>query len=287
MPTFEHLSCPIDKQPLSSQERSLVCSNGHSFDIAKSGYINLLPVQNKRSKDPGDSKEMVSYRQSFLNLDHDFPIVKHIIDQWPSALIDSSPCRVLDAGCGEGYYLHHLAAEFAKHNVALQRVGLDISKWAVTAASKRDKDATWIVGSNASLPMPNDCLDVVLCLFGFPVFSEFARTLSDKGYLLLVESGADHLLELRQILYPSIHPYKATHSDGIEGFELINESSLHYPFRLDSQEEIQHLLCMTPHIHKASYDGKEAVKQLNTINLTAHVNFRWYQKTTEEDHNAK
>ena len=287
MTTFEQLSCPIDKLPLSAQGRSLVCSNGHSFDIAKSGYINLLPVQNKRSKDPGDSKEMVSYRQSFLNLNHYFPIVKHMMDQWPYELADPSPIRVLDAGCGEGYYLHHLMNEFSQRDVSLQGVGLDISKWAVTAASKRSKEATWIVGSNAGLPMPDGCLDVVLCLFGFPVFSEFHRTLSDKGYLLLVESGEDHLLELRKILYPSIHPYKATHSEGLEGFEQVAESALHYPFKLSSQDEIHHLLCMTPHIHKASYEGKEAVKELNEISVTAHVNFRWYKKTTKEDLNAE
>ncbi|REG86472.1 putative RNA methyltransferase [Marinomonas pollencensis] len=287
MPTFEQLSCPIDKQSLSLQERSLVCPNGHSFDIAKSGYVNLLPVQNKRSKDPGDSKEMVSYRQSFLNLDHYFPIVKHMIDQWPDALKAQSPCRVLDAGCGEGYYLHHLLNEFSQRDVLLQGIGLDISKWAVTAASKRTKNATWIVGSNAGLPMPDKCLDLVLCLFGFPVFSEFYRTLSDQGYMLLVESGEEHLLELREILYPSIHAYKATHSDGIEGFTLVAESSLHYPFKLNSQDEIHQLLCMTPHIHKASYEGKEAVKELNEISVTAHVKFRWYQKATEEDHNAE
>ncbi|MEL0637212.1 methyltransferase domain-containing protein [Marinomonas sp. TI.3.20] len=287
MPTFEHLSCPIDRLPLSLQERSLVCAHGHSFDIAKSGYINLLPVQNKRSKDPGDSKDMVSYRQFFLNLGHYFPVVKNIIDQWPDDFTGSAACRILDAGCGEGYYLHHLADEFKKQELKTHRLGLDISKWAVAAASKRDKETTWIVGSNASLPMPDACLDVVLCLFGFPVFSEFHRTLSERGYLLLVESGEDHLIELRQILYPSIHPFKETHSSGVDGFKLVKESSLHYPFTLNSQDEIQHLLCMTPHIHKASYEGKEAVKKLSTLNLTANINFRWYQKTIEGDHNAE
>lgn len=287
MPTFEKLSCPIDKQPLSQQERSLVCSNGHSFDIAKSGYVNLLPVQNKRSKDPGDSKEMVAYRQSFLNLNHYFPIVTHIHEQFPAILANKTSCRVLDAGCGEGYYLHHLAQAFASQDVQLDRVGLDISKWAVTAASKRDKSATWIVGSNAGLPLQDDSLDLVMCLFGFPVFSEFYRTLSNDGYLLLVESGEDHLIELRKILYPSINPFKETHSDGIEGFVLVKQSSLHYSFELSSQEDIQHLLCMTPHIHKASYEGKQAIKTFDKLTVTANINFRWYQKTIKEAHNAR
>ncbi|MBJ7538822.1 putative RNA methyltransferase [Marinomonas transparens] len=283
MSTFEHLSCPLDATPLSLNKRSLICARGHTYDLAKTGYINLLPVQNKRSKDPGDSKEMVAARQAFLNQQHYFPIVDQIVKSWPQDNMPSQArIRVLDAGCGEGYYLSQIGKAFSNQKGALERLGLDISKWAVTAASKRDKDVTWIVGSNASLPMPSDRVDVVLCLFGFPVFSEFARVLSKSGLLLLVESGADHLIELRKILYPSIHDYKPTHADGVPHFELVSESTANYSFTLPSQADIQQLLAMTPHIHKASYEGREAVKLLQSITLTADVKLRWYRKTTQE-----
>lgn len=283
MSTLENLNCPIDAAPLVLNGRVLSCEHGHTFDLAKTGYVNLLPVQNKRSKDPGDSKEMVAARQNFLNQQHYYPIVEAILCSWPDTHIDDG-VRMLDAGCGEGYYLNEMGKSLASKGIHAERTGLDISKWAVLAASKRDKSVSWIVGSNASLPAPNARFDVVLCLFGFPVFSEFSRVLSDKGLLLLVESGADHLIELRNLLYPSIHEYKPTYAEGVPGFNLIKEASQRFTFSLSSQTHIQELLSMTPHIHKASYEGREAVKQLDSIVLTADVKLRWYQKSEGNHH---
>lgn len=281
MSTLENLSCPIDSTPLSLVERSLKCDQGHTFDLAKSGYVNLLPVQNKRSKDPGDSKEMVASRQAFLSQQHYFPIVSAILSSWPECHLYDG-VRILDAGCGEGYYLDEIGKALMVQETSVERTGLDISKWAIAAASKRDKSVSWLVGSNASLPVPNSRFDAVLCLFGFPVFSEFSRVLSDDGLLLLVESGPDHLIELRRILYPTIHEYKPTFADGVAGFELVQEKAETFSFTLGSQEDIQNLLSMTPHMHKASYDGREALKQLNSIILTADIKLRWYHKKAKE-----
>lgn len=281
MSTLENLSCPIDAALLTRDERVLKCEHGHTYDLAKTGYVNLLPVQNKRSKDPGDSKEMVAARQAFLNQQHYFPIVKAILSSWPKDhLIEG--VRILDAGCGEGYYLSEIGNALNHQGVDAERTGLDISKWAILAASKRDKAVSWIVGSNASLPAPDKRYDAVLCLFGFPVFKEFSRVLSDDGLMLLIESGPNHLIELRKILYPSIHDYKQTFFDGVADFELVLEQAESFTFSLDSQQKIQDLLSMTPHIHKASYDGREAAKLLDSITLTADIKLRWYRKKIKE-----
>ena len=106
--------------------------------------------------------------------------------------------------------------------------------------------------------------------------------LSEDGLMLLVESGPNHLIELREILYPSIHDYKQTFSEGIADFELVLEQAETFTFTLNTQEKIQELLSMTPHIHKASYEGREAVKQLDSIILTADIKLRWYRKKTKE-----
>src|SRR3546814_12560080 len=80
----------------------------------------------------------------------------------------------------------------------LALLGLDISKWAVLSAAKRDKRLNWVVGSNANLPVQSGTLDRVLCIFGFPVYPEFARVWKPGGQLLQVDSGPGHLRELRE-----------------------------------------------------------------------------------------
>ena len=199
---FTALACPLDGAPLQRQGGSLRCADGHCFDLAAQGYVNLLPVQNKRSRDPGDSKEMVAARRRFLEAGHYRPIAAAVAQ---AVLADAAPgCALacLDAGCGEGYYLRQLAAAAAAEARPLALAGLDISKWAVQAAAKRDlQDArgqaganaqastTWIVGSNAGLPVLPATLDRVLCMFGFPVYPEFARVLRAGGVLLQVDAG--------------------------------------------------------------------------------------------------
>lgn len=274
---LEQLRCPLDQLPLTKKDRSLVCPDGHAFDIAKTGYVNLLPVQKKHSKDPGDSKEMVSARRDFLNLGVYDPIIDAIVNSLPTELSDLDKLSLFDAGCGEGHYLRTIANTL-NDKLMLDATGLDISKWAITDASKRDKNIDWIVGSNAHVPVADGRFDWVMCAFGFPVFPEFQRILNENGWLLLVESGADHLLELRQVLYPEIKPHKVTYTDGIEGFVLRKELDHKFNFSLSSQAQIGQLLNMTPHIHKASYEGRQAALSLEKIDLTADIKLRWYQK---------
>jgi len=280
VPTSNTLLCPLDKQPLTLENRSLKCASGHGFDLAKSGYVNLLPVQNKRSKDPGDSKGMVSSRKSFLELGHYQPIADRIVSYTLDRFSSVQPLRLFDAGCGDGYYLKYLESSYLSKGFSTDLIGLDISKWAIMAASKSNKSIRWVVGSNADIPLQDGCLELVTCLFGFPMFSEFYRVLSQNGMLLLVDAGAEHLIELRKILYPNIHDYEDGLAAGINGFSLVDEQNLKFTFALQSQQEIQHLLSMTPHIHKAPYSGKEALKNIENLDLTADVKLRWYVKNT-------
>ena len=134
---FTALACPLDGAPLQRQGGSLRCADGHCFDLAAQGYVNLLPVQNKRSLDPGDSKEMVAARRRFLEAGHYQPIADAVARAVLAAAAPGRTLTCLDAGCGEGYYLRQLAAAAGNaHPLAL--LGLDISKWAVQAAAKRD-----------------------------------------------------------------------------------------------------------------------------------------------------
>ncbi len=84
-------------------KNSYICPQRHQFDMAKEGYVNLLPVQHKRSRDPGDSAEMMQARRAFLDAGHYQPLRDAIVAQLREWL-DEKATAVLDIGCGEGYY---------------------------------------------------------------------------------------------------------------------------------------------------------------------------------------
>lgn len=273
MAPFQALACPLDGDPLTLTKSTWRCAAGHSFDIAKQGYVNLLPVQQKRSNDPGDSKVMVAARQRFLNAGYYQPIAEAVSHAALNGAPENNPLSCLDAGCGEGYYLRQLAS--AAPHTSLALIGLDISKWAVMAAAKQSRQqgqaATWVVGSNANLPVQADTLDRVLCMFGFPVISEFARVLKLGGVLLQVEAGPNHLRELREVIYPTLKSARKGGAPELEGFALQATETISYPLMLSSKEAVADLLAMTPHLYRASAEGRERAAALEALTVSVDV----------------
>jgi len=275
---FQSLACPLDGEPLEQEGSVWRCAMGHSFDIAKQGYVNLLPVQQKRSHDPGDSKTMVAARQRFLDAGHYQPIAEAVsnavLNHAEVLTAGSLPFSCLDAGCGEGYYLRQLA-DAATTSQSLSLMGLDISKWAVLAAAKQDDKqaplSSWVVGSNAHLPVQSGTLDSLLCMFGFPVVGEFARVLKTGGVLLQVEAGSNHLRELREIIYPALKTERSSETEAPEGFTHHSTDTLRYPLALKKAEQIADLLAMTPHLYRASAEGRARAAGLDVLNVTVDV----------------
>lgn len=280
---FQALACPLDGQPLTLGDTAWRCAAGHSFDSARQGYVNLLPVQQKRSQDPGDSKAMVAARQRFLQAGYYQPLAERICRQLMERTDQSSGEDVfscLDAGCGEGYYLRQLAS-LTPTDLAL--TGLDISKWAIMAAAKQDNkqapQSRWVVGTNAHIPVQSRTLDAVLCLFGFPVYGEFARVLKSGGVLLQVEAGPQHLRELREVIYPQLKPERSAALKAPEGFTYLSEETLSYPIRLEGQEAIADLLAMTPHLYRASAEGRARAAALDQLALTVDVRLIQWERS--------
>src|ERR1051326_8528585 len=162
-------------EPLRREERRVVCTLGHSFDVARSGYINLLQPQDKRSREPGDSQEMVLARRRLLDSGMFKPIDDAIASIVGSAI-------ALDVGCGEGH--------------TPSTCGIDISIPAIEAAAKRYPDREWIVANaDRFIPYADASFDVVLSIPARLNPPEFPRALC--GRVLLAIAGPDDLVELR------------------------------------------------------------------------------------------
>ncbi len=265
------LCCPHDKLALQQSGSGLQCSAGHHFDIARQGYVNLLSPNDKRSRDPGDSRAMVVARRAFLQAGY----YQHLADTMGHLLQGElgAGSVVVDAGCGDGYYTGQLCRQ--QHALGRGRpaiIGFDISKWAMQLAA-RSQAATWMVASNRKIPLADHCADTVLSVFGFPHYAEFARILKPGGLLLLVEPGPGHLIQLRSILYESLRPYRENSLQPAiaVGFRPAGCSEVRFETTRLEQDAIANVLAMTPHLYRASAIGKQRVGMLDSIELTVDV----------------
>jgi 23S rRNA (guanine745-N1)-methyltransferase len=175
--------------PLAREERRLVCPRGHSFDVARSGYINVLQPQDRRSKHPGDTAAAVGARRRL----HDRGVTKALLGGI-AELAGAGPSDIaLDAGCGDGFYLGSLAQEtgFDAH-------GVDISTPAVNAAARRYPDCEWIAANaDRFVPYSDRSFSLILSITARLNASEFRRVLRDDGRLLVAIPAPDDLIELR------------------------------------------------------------------------------------------
>ncbi len=252
--------CPICGQELSRRERAYRCAAGHSFDIARQGYVNLLPVQQKHTLQPGDTAEQVLARRRFLDGGFYAPLAHTLCD-----LAQEAMCKgpILDVGCGEGYYAAKLSAQ-----LGAELVGIDISKEAVRCASGRYKDARWFCATASHLPIKDDSVGVLTSLFALTVPSEFYRVLRPDGCFIQVLAAPDHLLGLKSIIYPKLVHKEKTLSPQLEGFTLAKSVPLRFSFDLCGQA-VQDLLYMTPHAYRISAEGAERLRKTQVLSDTA------------------
>lgn len=238
--------CPICGQVLNREERSLRCPSGHSFDIARQGYVHLLPVQQKHSKNPGDTREMVLSRRAFLESGAYEPIVDAVRC---AAVKYAQEGPVLDVGCGEGYYAVRVADA-----LKAELTGLDISKEAVRCAAARYKGHHWICGTAAHLPVADKSVGLLMSMFALTIPEEYRRVLKENGIFIQVLAAQDHLMGLKKIIYRSILLKDKDSVPELPGFGLVESIPVDFEFTAEG-EQIGNLLSMTPHFWRISAEG--------------------------------
>lgn len=274
--SLTQLLCPIDQNELRQDGNTWRCQNKHCFDIAKQGYVNLLPVQNKKSLDPGDSKEMIAARRDFLNSGVYQPIAIALAKTLAALSKKHKQLSILDAGCGEGYYLNAVCEQLLPNDVELTATGLDISKWAVRSCKIRNPKLNGLVASNRQIPLPDHSQDIVLCTFGFPVFEEFKRVLKPGGHIVMADPGPEHLIELRSQIYETVrrNPPADISAALVDDWQLSDSINVQFTTPPLSAEQFEQLLVMTPHLYRASREGRERAAKLQNIAVSGDVLIR-------------
>ncbi len=250
------LICPICARRLEKIERSYGCENGHRFDLARQGYVNLLVVQQKHSLNPGDTRQQVLSRRAFLQSGVYAPIAE-AVKAAAMAYRVSGP--VLDVGCGEGYYATRVAEAL---NAEL--VGLDISKEAVRCAAAQYKGPVWICATASHLPVADNSVGLLMSMFALTLPAEFRRVLRSDGIFIQVLAAQDHLLGLKSIIYPQLHQKEKDSIPCLDGFELVESIPVSFEFTA-RDEQIHNLLEMTPHVFRIGADGAKRLEQTKEL----------------------
>jgi 23S rRNA (guanine745-N1)-methyltransferase len=186
--------------PLTRLEREYACARGHHFDTARSGYVNLLQPQDKRSLEPGDTREAVEARRALLDEGFGSALTEKLVEVVEHAGI-APGSSVADLGCGEGTHLAAVVEQFG-----LDGCGVDISVHAAEAAARRHSAITWVVANaDRTLPFADACLALVMSVDGRRNADEIARVLTPTGSFVIAVAAEDDLVELREAVLGAAH----------------------------------------------------------------------------------
>jgi 23S rRNA (guanine745-N1)-methyltransferase len=258
---MKELICPLCSLSLSATSQGLACVNRHQFDRAKEGYFNLLPVHYKNSREPGDAKQQLIARRTFLNAGYFSPLADEL-----KKIIGTNISTLLDIGCGEGYFTRNLG----EHCFNTDVYGIDIAKAGIRLAAKNSPlKITYVVASSHLLPVANASMDVITRIYAPSKDEELFRVIKPGGKLIIVTPGEQHLVGLRHKIYQTIKPHPKPKTP--DGFKEIQQQEISFPLRVPSGELTASLLDMTPFAWKLTPD---LLAQLVAEGLTDHANFQ-------------
>jgi 23S rRNA (guanine745-N1)-methyltransferase len=272
--------CPVcgGLLQLNQSGKSFACHNRHSFDLAKEGYLNLLPVQHKHSKEPGDSKQMMLARREFLEAGFYEPMAKVLAMMIDANITKCQGMRLLDLGCGEGYYSRKIAF-YCNHSEQIALHGIDIAKFAIAAAARKQPNARFIVASSNRLPYTDQYFDFVLRVFAPSDDDELKRVLKPSGHLLTVTPGPRHLWQLKEFIYTEVKEH-APESLIPQGFKRLAAQRISYKITPDPQQRMA-LLQMTPFAWRANENVQQSLKSVSELEIETDFILTLAIKTAE------
>lgn len=267
--------CPVCGKVLEINNKNYKCEKGHSFDAAKSGYINLLTSDKMNTKSPGDNKLMVRSRSEFLDKGY----YSHLRDALSSVVnsVSSDGDIFLDAGCGEGYYTSRIIEDILSSNKKIRAAGIDISKFAADKAAKRSKNIEFAVGSVFHIPFADNSCNILLNVFAPFCQEEYLRILKKNGYMIMTIPDKNHLWEMKKIVYDN--PYEnSPKTEDIKGFEFIEKLSVKRKIFLKSNDDIINLFAMTPYFYNTSLKDKEKLSKIDNLETQTEFEILIYRK---------
>ncbi len=263
-------TCPVCGKILEISGRSYKCPQNHSFDCAKSGYVNLLIPKHAGKTVHGDNKLMVQARRSFLDKGYYAPLREAL---GSAAEKYYSGGAVLDAGCGEGYYTSVLSEKLAEAEI----YGIDISKTAVDYAAKRCRKVSFAAASVFHIPAADKAIGMLTTLFAPYCGEEYRRILCSSGIMIMAIPSELHLWELKKAVYDT--PYKnEVKPYELEGFELAEKNRLSYRIILESAEDIQALFAMTPYFYRTGKEQQQRLEVLDSLDTQVDFELLIYRK---------
>lgn len=267
-------TCPLCQTDFTQVNNTQVCENNHHFDIAKEGYLNLLPVNAKNSKNPGDSKEMMQARRAFLNSGGYQPLAENLSALVNKLLAEKSEASLLDIGCGEGYYTHILTENLPKSFIIN---ALDISKVAIRYAAKRYKNINFCVASAYDVPLADKSQDLLIRIYAPSLDSELQRLIKQGGYLITVTPAPRHLFELRDKIYEKVKEH-SSENRAPAGFTKTEQINLNYPLLISDKKILQDLIQMTPFAWKFNKQTMQELLAEEKWQIECDFNIEVYQK---------
>jgi 23S rRNA (guanine745-N1)-methyltransferase len=257
--------CPVCGHQLEHVNNSCVCANGHSFDISKEGYVNLLLSSDMHSKNPGDTKQMVSSRRAFLDGGY-YSFFRDAMSDAAADYTAASAPVLLDAGAGEGYYTKGIKDKLCGKNKDASVFGTDISKFACAKAAKRYKDIFFAVCSNFALPVGDASCDILTCCFSPLCIPEYARVLKKGGVFVYAVPGPSHLIEMKDVLYE--RPYlNEEKTEDYDGFAFIDKRRAVSRATVKA-ESLPDLFSMTPYLWRTPQQGIEKLNDSGPLDIT-------------------